>query len=89
MFLSFEMTNVAGAVNAELLFVLPHLLTPSEVLSEFQKSENGFKTCTLQLFAAKFVISLKFQEKFNVHSLFFPPLVFWTVACSARLTSRS
>lgn len=50
------MANVAGAVHAELLLVLPHLLTPSEVLNEFQKSENGFNidaVCPLQLFAAK------------------------------------
>lgn len=84
-FLSSEMMNAAGAVNA----VLPHLLTPSEVLNEFQNSENGFSIdaiCTLLLFAAKsFVISLKFQENILVFSLFFlpSPLACWTVAHSA------
>lgn len=32
-FLSFEMANVAGIVNAELLLVLCHLLAPPEVLN--------------------------------------------------------
>lgn len=54
---------MAGTVNAELLFVLPYLLTPSEVLSEFQKSENGFKTCTLQLFASKVCHFIKVSRK--------------------------
>lgn len=69
------MMNVAGAVNAELLLVLAHLLTPSEVLNEFQNSEKGFNIdsiCTLLLFAAKsFVISLKFQENSLVFTLSF------------------
>lgn len=50
------MANEAGAVNAEFLLLPPHLLTPSEVLNEFQKSENGFNIdviCILQLFPAK------------------------------------
>lgn len=57
-FISFETANVAGTVNAELLLVLLHLLTPSEVFNLFQKSENGFNIdaiCALQLFAAKSV----------------------------------
>lgn len=70
------MMNVAGAVNAELLLVLPHLLTPSKVSNEFQNSENGFDSdaiCTLQLFAAKsFVIKVS-RKQLGIYSLFFPP----------------
>jgi len=49
-FISFEMVDVASDVNTEFLLVLPHLLTPSEVLNKFQKSENGCNidtVCTL------------------------------------------
>lgn len=43
---------------------LPVLSITPEVLNEFQKSENGCNidsVCTVQLFAAEFIIPLKFQ----------------------------
>lgn len=64
---------MVGTVNEELLF-FRCLLTP-EVLNAFQKSENGsniVSICTIQLLAAKFIISLKFQE----NGLMFTPLFF-------------
>lgn len=58
-FISSGMANGADAVNAELLLVLSCLLVHSDVLNEFQKSENCFNVdaiCTL-LFAAKTLAS--------------------------------
>lgn len=55
-FVSSGMANGAGTVNAELLLVLSSLLVHSDVLNEFQKSENGFNIdaiCTLLFASAK------------------------------------